>query len=111
MLTTQKINELLSKNYASNITILGNYLSCKYTSILDNNNGTIFIASDNLLFCFKDQNENHWLTILKSFHLIENEHNLEFDHFYAPNDDIKYSLTTKEEVVAMAVDYFEQYTF
>lgn len=109
MQTTQKIIELLSKNYLPNITILGDFLISKYTSILDSNNGTIFIISDNTLFYFKDQDGNHWLTIITSFHLNGNEYKPKLGDLYIQNDGIKYSFTSREEVVAMAIAYFEQH--
>lgn len=109
MQTTLKIIELLSKKYLSNISILGTYQSSKYISIVDSNNGTMFIISDNHLFSFKDQHCNLWLTILKSFYLNENEHNMKPDKFYTKSSGIKYSFTSKEKIVAMAVKYFEQH--
>lgn len=109
MQTTQKIIELLSKNYLANITILGDFLISKYTSIIDSDNGTLFIISDNVLFCFKDQEGHHWLTIIKSFHLNGNEHKPKLGDLYTQNDGIQYCFTSREEIVAMAIAYFDQH--
>ncbi|MFH6998635.1 hypothetical protein ACHRVZ_11935 [Flavobacterium sp. FlaQc-57] len=108
MQTTQKINELLSKNYNSNISILGKYNSSIYTSILDTNNGTIFIASNYHLFSFKDQNQNHWLTAEKSFGENKQQHP-KLGDLFTLNNGVQYIFTTKEVIVAMAIAYFEKH--
>lgn len=109
MQTTQKINELLSQKYNSNITILGKFQSCAYASILDINNGTIFIASNYHLFSFKDQDRNYWLTIIKSFNENGKEYHPKVGDLYTLSDGMKYNFTTKEIIVAMAVEYFEKH--
>lgn len=110
MQTTQKITELLSRKYLPNISILGNYLSCNYTSILDTNNGTIFIVSNNHLISFKDQNKNHWFTIIESFQADGKQYYPQLGDFYTLNSGIQYSFTTKEDIIKMATAYFEQHT-
>lgn len=110
MQTTQKINELLSKNYNSNITILGTHQASIYTSILDTDNGTIFIASNYHLFSFKDQDRNYWLTVIKPFNENGKEYHPKLDDLYTSNNGIKYRFTTREIIVAMAIEYFEKHT-
>lgn len=110
MNTTNKINELLSKKYNSNISILGTYPNSVYTSILDTDNGTIFIVSDFDLFSFKDQNRNHWLTIIESFNENEKQYHPKLGDLYTLCNGIKYIFTTKEVIVAMAMEYFDKHT-
>lgn len=106
---SQKILYLLSRKYNSNISILGSYPSSKFTSILDMDNGTIFIVSDDFLFYFKDKNKNLWLTIIESFHLNGEEYYPKLGDVYLLPDGSHYSFTTKEEIVAMALKYFEKH--
>lgn len=109
MQTTQKINALLSKNYNSHISILGEYLSSSYASILDTNNGTILIVSDFDLFSFKDQYRNHWLTIIEPFNENGKQYHPKLGDLYTLCNGIKYIFTTKEVIVAMAIEYFEKH--
>ena len=109
MLTSQKITELLSQKYNSNISLLGNYLSSNYSSILDVNNGTLFIVSNALLFSFQDEYSNFWLTVVKSFHANGKLCHPKVGELYHVNDGVNYHFTTKEVIVEMAVAYFEKH--
>lgn len=109
MQTTQKITDLLSKNYNSNISILGVHQISIYTSILDTDNGTIFIVSNCDLFSFKDQDRNHWITIIKPFNENGKEYHPKLDDSYTLSNRIKYRFTTREIIVAMAIEYFEKH--
>lgn len=109
MQTNQKITKLLSQNYMPNISILGNYLSNRFTSILDIDNGTNFIVSDNLLFSFKDHNNNCWLTVVESFHKNGKEYFPTVGDLYTFENGKKYNFTTKEEIVEMAIAYFSKH--
>lgn len=106
---TKKITDLLSKKYNSNISILGTYTSSKYTSILDNDNGTIFIVSDADLYSFKDQDRNLWVNVTDSFHADGKEHYPIMGESYKLDHGVQYSFTTKEAIVEMATDYFEKH--
>lgn len=106
---TKKITDLLSKKYNSNISILGTYTSSKYTSILDNDNGTIFIVSDSDLYSFKDQDSNLWVNVTDSFHANGQEHQPEHGKSYTLDHGVQYRFTTKEAIVEMAADYFDKH--
>ena len=108
---TKKITDLLSKKYNSNISILGNYTSSTYTSILDNDNGTIFIVSDSDLYSFKDQDRNLWVNVTDSFHSDGKEHHPEMGKSYNLDHGVQYSFTTKEAIVEMAASYFENHKY
>lgn len=110
MQTTQKIPELLSKKYNSNISIMGTHQISIYTSILDTDNGTIFMVSNYDLFSFKDHNRNQWLTIISPFHESGKEYHPKLDDSYTLSNGVKYSFTTKEIIIAMALEYFEKHT-
>lgn len=109
MNTTNKINELLSKKYNSNISILGTYPNSVYTSILDTDNGTIFIVSNYNLFSFKDQNRNHWLTIIESFQENGKEYHPKLGDLFTLSNGVKYQFTTKEIIIVKALEYFEKH--
>lgn len=106
---TPKITELLSKKYNPNVTIFGNYDRSKSASILDHDNGTTFIISENTLFSFKDQHRNHWMTLVQSFPSNGEQYTPKLGELYVANDGIKYNFTTKEEILEMAVKYFEKH--
>ncbi|WP_431242106.1 hypothetical protein ACQ9BO_19530 [Flavobacterium sp. P21] len=106
---TKKITELLSKKYNSNITILGTYANTSYTSILDNENGTIFLISDADLYSFIDQNRNYWVTPVDSFHANGKDHNPKLGESYITDSGTAYSFTSKEAIVEMAIEYFEKH--
>lgn len=109
MHNNQKINELLSQKFNSNICILGNFSKSKYTSILDVDNGTNFIISDNLIYSFKDHERHRWLTVVNSFQANGEEYFPNIGDHYTLDSGIKYSFTTKEEIVEMAVAYFSKH--
>ncbi|HEY1195734.1 hypothetical protein [Flavobacterium sp.] len=104
-----KIVELMSKKYNTNITVMGNYESSNYTSILDNDNGTILVVSNSDQFSFKDQDRNLWLTVVESFHADGKQHFPKIGESYTVNNGVKYNFTTKEAIVDMAVKYFDKH--
>ncbi|WP_125723100.1 hypothetical protein [Flavobacterium ustbae] len=105
----QKIIYLLSRKYNTNVSILGHFPISKFTSILDIDNGTLFIVSDESLFYFKDKNKNLWLTIVESFHLNGEIQYPKLGDSYMLSGGFHYSFTTKEEIVEMAIKYFEKH--
>lgn len=109
MHNTLKVTELLSQNFNSNICILGRFLKSKYTSILDINNETNFITSDNLIYSFKDHEHNRWFTVVNSFHANGKEYFPNIGDHYTLESGIKYIFTTKDEIVEMAVTYFSKH--
>lgn len=101
----------MSDKYRSNITILGNFESSTFTSILDNNNGTIFIVSDSDLISFKDQHCNIWVNTLDSFHANGKEHYPKLGESYKIHDETFYHFTSKEAIVEMASQYFDKHKY
>jgi hypothetical protein len=106
---TKKIVELTSKNYSTNISILGDYENSNNTSILDDNNGTILVVADRDQFYFKDQHRNLWLSVLDPFHIDGKKYHPELGDSYTLNHGVQYSFTTKEAIVEMASHYFEKH--
>lgn len=104
-----KIVELMSKKYKTNITVMGNYESSNYTSILDNDNGTILVVSDTDQFSFKDQHRNLWLNVTDPFHADGKQHFPQLGESYKMSHGAEYSFTTKEAILDMAVEYFEKH--
>lgn len=109
MHNTQKINELLSKKFNSNICIFDSFPKSKCTSILDVNNGTNFIITSDNLISFKDHEHHRWLTVINSFHENGKEYFPNIGDHYTLDNGIKYSFTTKDEIVEMAVAYFSKH--
>ncbi|UUF13766.1 MULTISPECIES: hypothetical protein [Flavobacterium] len=109
MLNNQKVTELLSQKFNSNICIYGSFPKSKYTSILDVNNGTNFITSDNLVYSFKDNERHRWFTVVHSFHANGKEYFPSIGDHYTLENGIQYSFTTKDEIVEMAVAYFSKH--
>lgn len=109
MLNNQKVTELLSQKFNSNICIYGSFPKSKYTSILDVNNGTNFITSDNLVYSFKDHERHRWFTVVHSFHANGKEYFPNIGDHYTLENGIQYSFTTKDEIVEMAVAYFSKH--
>jgi hypothetical protein len=108
MRNSQKINDLLSTNYNSNVSLLGDHLRSKYASIVDTNNGTAFIVSTDLFF-FKDQNGNLWMTLIKSLVINAKQYQPKIGELYSLTSGVKYNFTTKEEVVDLAISYFSKH--
>lgn len=109
MPNTQKITELLSQKFNSNISIHGRFLKSKFTSILDVNNGTNFITSENHIYSFKDHERNRWLTVVNSFHANGKEYFPNIGDHYTLESGAKYSFTTKDEIIEMAIAYFSKH--
>ncbi|WP_433764171.1 hypothetical protein [Flavobacterium ginsenosidimutans] len=105
----KKIAKIMSQKYNTNITILGDYESSNYTSILDDNNGTILVVSDSDQFYFKDRHRNLWLSVLDPFHIDGKQHFPELGDSYTLNHGVQYSFTTKEAIVEMASVYFDKH--
>ncbi|SHM00722.1 hypothetical protein [Flavobacterium chilense] len=106
----KKVIELLSKKYSYGISVLSNSSDGKYNSILDTQNGTLFSVSYNSLYVFKDSDNNFWSTIPKSFVYNDKKYYPKLGEEYTRKDGVKYSFTTKEEVLKMATSYFERFT-
>ncbi|WP_343694591.1 hypothetical protein [Flavobacterium sp.] len=106
---TVKIIQLLSQKYNSNISILGDFQTRKPASILDTFNKTIFIALNDSIASFKDQNGNLWLTAIDSFSVDGQEHFPKTGDCFTLKNDLKYSFVSKEEVITMAEAYFEKH--
>lgn len=106
---TKKIAELTSKNYNTNITIMGDYEGSNHTSILDNDNGTILVVSNKDQFYFKDQHRNLWLSVLDPFQIDGKQHYPKLGDSYLLNHGAQYSFTTKETIVEMAFNYFDKH--
>lgn len=109
METLQKVIELLSKQYNSRISILGNSLDGRFNSILDTKTGAMFSVSNEYFYVFKDSNDNFWSTTPKSFIYNEKKYYPKIGEEYTRKDGIKYSFTTKEAVLEKAVSYFEKF--
>ncbi|WPO78517.1 hypothetical protein [Flavobacterium sp. KACC 22761] len=108
MNTIRKVIELLSKKYSRNIAV--NQDGAKYTYLLDTNNGTLFSASYNSLFLFKDANNNFWSTVPRSFSHNKKKYHPKLGEEYVQKDGVRYSFTSKEAILAMANSYFGRFT-
>ncbi|MCR4031520.1 MULTISPECIES: hypothetical protein [Flavobacterium] len=109
METLQKVIELLSKQYSSRISILGNSPDGRFNSILDTKTGAMFSVSNNYFYVFKDPHDNFWSTTPKSFIYNEQRYYPKVGEEYTRKDGIKYSFTTKEAVLEKAAAYFEKF--
>ncbi|AWK06599.1 hypothetical protein HYN56_21145 [Flavobacterium crocinum] len=109
METIQKVIELLSKKYKARISILSNNLDGRFNSMLDTKNGTMFSVSFDSLYVFKDSNNNFWSTTPRSFVYNDKKYYPKAGQEYTRHDGIKYTFTTREEVLEKAMAYFEKF--
>ncbi|UUW11501.1 hypothetical protein NLG42_11980 [Flavobacterium plurextorum] len=109
MQTTEKIGKLLSSKYRPFIEILSNSKNCDSNVIVDSITGAMFSVQTNFLFLFKDKDDNMWLTIPKSLMINNKQYYPKVGDTISRSDGIKYHFTTKEEVVNMAIEYFEKF--
>lgn len=107
MQAEKKAIELISRKYSSRIVALHESKDDLRQSILDNKNGTLF-SMYNSQYTFRDIDGNIWLSVSKSI-LIN-------DKMYYPVAGDRYTFdkriiyfVTKENLIEMAIDYFEKF--
>lgn len=108
MHTVQKIMMLISQKYYPFINVSDNYKKSKSVTIHNSDSGSLFRVIEDSLYSFQDQDKNCWVTIPEN--CIVNGQKI----YPAVGDvltcnDIPYSFTTKEVIVQMAIDYFEEF--
>ncbi|MFB9079655.1 hypothetical protein ACFFLS_07185 [Flavobacterium procerum] len=109
MQTTEKIVKLLSSKYRPFIEIMNNSNNFNSNVIVDSITGTMFSIQANFLFSFKDKDDNMWLTIPESLIINDKKYYPKVGDTISRSDGIEYHFTTKEEVVKMAIEYFEKF--
>lgn len=109
METAQKLIKLLSRKYKSRISVLTDNLNHKFSSVLDTKNGTMFSVSYNVLYVFKDSEDNLWSSTPTSFIHNDQKYHPKEGQEFTRKDGVKYIFTTKEEVLAKATTYFEKF--
>ncbi|MBF4516686.1 hypothetical protein IRZ71_10035 [Flavobacterium sp. ANB] len=109
MQTKDKLIKLLTQKYNSHITIYGNYEKNKNTLLLDSNSETLFTIQDDFLFSFKDKDHNSWSTIPKEVYVNGTKIYPNLGDSITRSDGVKHCFTTKENVIEMAVSYFEKF--
>lgn len=103
----KKAIEFLSRKYFSPIVVLQDNEDPALHSILDTNNGTSFSISNSIFF-FTDKHGAIWLPIPKRFIINHKRYYPALGDSYIC-DEIKYTFTTKEAVITMAINYFENF--
>jgi hypothetical protein len=109
MKTEKKITKLLTQKYTSEIAVFASNRDIKRKCVLDTDNGTLFTVSDNAIFCYRDKDQNHWVTVPRSFIINETVHYPVVGDEFTLNNGAKYYFTTKEAVIAIATIYFEKF--
>lgn len=104
MQTEKKAIELISQKFYSRIVAVQDTMR---KSILDDKNGTLFTIS-NSHYTFRDQNGNFWLTIPENLIVNKKRYYPETGDIYTCNG-INLSFSTKEKIVNMAADYFQNF--
>ena len=109
MLTKEKLIRLLTQKYQNHILIHGDYNKNKSTLLVDSNTSTLFTITDDFLFSFKDKDDNSWSTVPKSLYIKDKKYYPQLGDSITRSDGVKHYFTTKEEVVEMAIAYFNKF--
>ncbi|WP_428229417.1 hypothetical protein [Flavobacterium sp.] len=108
METVQKIIALVRQKYYPFIIVLDDYTKNKSISVHDSDSGALFTVVDDIVYSFRDEKANYWLTIPETCKVNGQKiYPVVGDTLIC--DGIQYLFTTKEAIVEMAVNYFEDF--
>ncbi|OXA94896.1 hypothetical protein [Flavobacterium hercynium] len=109
MPVSQKIEQLLSHKYRTNIVVTTNDQNPKVVVITDVESGTMFWTIEASMYSFKDENDNVWVTPPHSVNVGDEKYQPKIgDHLKGPDGESCF-FSSKEAVVDLAVSYFEKH--